>query len=217
MSSSESSLSDGRKGFKTSFLSGQVFDPSGAVIEGAQITLHGSGLLGGERGTETNERGAYRFPALPPGAYGLTASYPGFASMRREEILLPVGAARIVYFELPVASLTEEVIVGERVPAVDVSSSALPARLDQDLLRNLPVSRKLDDLINLAPGVTQDVGFGGTESSNAIYINGVQTTDPQHQDPLIEVNHNWLEQMEWPRSGRTRSTADSPVSPPTES
>ena len=184
------------QGIQTSLFSGQVFDPSGAVIEGAQVTLRGSRLLGGERHTETDERGAYRFPALAPGDYEVTASYPGFASVRREEILVPVGAARIVDFELPIASVTDQVIVGDRVPAVDVSSSALPTRLDQNLLRNLPVSRALDDLINLAPGVTREVGLGGTESSNAIYINGVQTTDPKHQDPLIEVNHNWLEQME---------------------
>ena len=89
-----------------------------------------------------------------------------------------------------------QVTVARRVPAVDVRASAIPTHLNQSLLNNLPVTRALADLINLAPGVTDNVAFGGTKSSNAIYVNGVQTTDPLDQRPLVGLNHNWLEQME---------------------
>ena len=181
---------------QTSILSGQVLDLSGAVITRADVTLRGPFLLDGDRQAVTDERGRYRFPALLPGTYRLTASSDGFAPVERDGILVDVGEDRTVDFILPVGSRTEEVTVAERVPAVDVSASAIPTHLDQDLLRNLPVSRDLADLINLAPGVARGVAFGGTQSSNAIYINGVQTTDPQQQFPLVGLNHNWLDQME---------------------
>ena len=180
---------------QTSLLAGRVFDASGAVIQQAEVTLRGPFLLNGERRTRTNERGRYRFPALLPGTYRLTASAPGFASRGRGDILVGVGADRAVDFILEVGSTTVEVTVAQRVPAVDVRASSVPTHLDQNLLNNLPVTHEFEDLINLVPGVTRGVGFGGTQSSNATYINGVQTTDPQHQDPLVGFNHNWLEQM----------------------
>ena len=181
---------------QTSLLSGRVFDPSSAVIPQAEVTLRGPFLLDGERRTMTDERGRYRFPALLPGTYRLTASSAGFAPRERSDIVVDVGEDRSFDFVLPVGARTEEVTVAQRMPAVDVRASAIPMHLDQNLLNDLPVSRELDDLINLAPGVTRDVAFGGTQSSNAIYINGVQTTDPQDQSPLVGLNHNWLEQME---------------------
>ena len=181
---------------QTSLLSGRVFDPSGAVIQRAEMTLRGPFLLNGERRTMTTARGRYRFPALLPGTYRLTASSPGFAPIESGDILVEVGENRSVDFRLPIGATTEQVIVAQRVPAADAQATALPTYLDQNLLNNLPVTREFDDLINLAPGVTFDVAFGGTQSSNAIYINGVQTTDPQHQSPLIGLNHNWLEQVE---------------------
>ena len=181
---------------QTSLLTGRVFDSSGAVIQQAEVDLRGPLLLEGERRTMTDDWGRYRFPALLPGVYRVTVSFPGFSAVERGDILVEVGAGRVVDFTLPVGPTTEAVTVAERVPAVDVRATSTPTYLDQNLLNNLPVTRVLDDLINLAPGVTRGVGFGGTQSSNAIYINGVQTTDPQHQDPLVGLNHNWLEQME---------------------
>ena len=181
---------------QASLLTGRVFDPSGAVIPGAEVTLRGPFLLDGERLTLTGEAGRFRFPALQPGVFRLTASAAGFAPVERGDILVEVGEDRSVDFVLAVGSRTEQVTVAQRVPAVDIRASAIPTHLDQSLLNNLPVTRELDDLINLAPGVTSNVAFGGTQSSNAIYINGVQTTDPRDQRPLVGLNHNWLEQME---------------------
>lgn len=181
---------------QTSLLTGRVFDPSGAVIPGAEVMLRGPFLLDGERLTMAGEGGRYRFPALQPGVFRLTASAAGFAPMERGDILVEVGEDRSVDFVLEIGSRTEQVTVAQRVPAVDIRASAIPTHLDQSLLNNLPVSRELDDLINLAPGVTDNVAFGGTQYSNAIYVNGVQTTDPSDQQALVGLNHNWLEQME---------------------
>ena len=181
---------------QTSLLTDRVFDSSGAVIQQAEVTLRGLLLRDGERRTMTDERGRYRFPALLPGTYRLTATAPGFAPVERRDILVEVGAGRAIDFVLPVGTAREEVTVAGRVPPVDGRAAEVLTHLDQNLLNSLPVTRELDDLINLAPGVTFNVGFGGTQSSNAIYINGVQATDPQTRSPLVGLNHNWLEQVE---------------------
>ena len=78
-------------------ISGRVTDPSGAVVEGAQITV---------RQADTNltwiltsdREGRFRFPYLRVGPYEITVSGRGFAEVKRS-LTLTVGAA----FELPIS------------------------------------------------------------------------------------------------------------------
>ena len=64
---------------------GTVTDDSGAVLPGVTVTLKGATIVGTQTAT-TNEQGLYRFVALPPGAYTLTFTLSGFATLNREGI-----------------------------------------------------------------------------------------------------------------------------------
>ena len=55
---------------------GTASDPSGAALPGVTVVLKGSQIMG-EQTSTTNERGLYRFVALPPGGYTLTFSMSG--------------------------------------------------------------------------------------------------------------------------------------------
>jgi beta-lactamase regulating signal transducer with metallopeptidase domain len=59
-------------------LSGVVKDPSGAVVDGARVTL----IFAGQERREfsiTNAAGEFRFAPLPEGFYGIQVAKPGFA------------------------------------------------------------------------------------------------------------------------------------------
>ena len=60
---------------------GTVSDSSHAVIPGVTVTLAGPTLIT-KQTVLTDESGVYRFPAVPPGEYGLTFELTGFASDR---------------------------------------------------------------------------------------------------------------------------------------
>ena len=51
------------------------------------------------------------------------------------------------------------------------------------LLEHLPTSRDITSLINLTPGVSQGSGFGGTQGSNALWVDGVNVTETTTQTP----------------------------------
>jgi hypothetical protein len=56
----------------TATLSGVVTDPSGAVVPGAQVTVH-SLATGAERALVTDSAGLYVAPSLEPGDYQVQA------------------------------------------------------------------------------------------------------------------------------------------------
>lgn len=176
-------------------LTGTVYDASRAVVPGATVTVLSPQLIGGPRTIVSEPDGTFRFAALAPGIYELTAERSGFQSVRRAAIRLPAGATIVVDVELSPASVTDVLIVQGRSPMVDVRSAAAPTRLDQDLLFNLPTNRSMASLINLTPGVSADVAFGGSQKSNEILVEGVRTTEALFQDPVTRFNYNWVQEM----------------------
>src|SRR4029450_9746564 len=70
-------------------LVGKVVAEEGAVRHGVLVTLSGPAMMGTQTAV-TNDRGAYRFPAVTSGTYQLTFELPGFAKLGRENIIVPV-------------------------------------------------------------------------------------------------------------------------------
>ncbi|OFW10015.1 MAG: hypothetical protein A3H96_03415 [Acidobacteria bacterium RIFCSPLOWO2_02_FULL_67_36] len=178
-----------------STVAGVVLDTSKAAISGATVTIEGSQLIGGAQTTTSAADGTYRFPSLPPGVYHVTAAHAGLRPVRRSDIQVPAGATLTIDFELPVASVTDAITVSGRSPMVDVRSAAVPTRLDQDLLHNLPTPRTLHGLLNLVPGITANVSFGGSQESNEVLVEGTRTTDPAFQAPATRFNVNWVQEI----------------------
>ncbi|HEY6120598.1 MAG TPA: carboxypeptidase-like regulatory domain-containing protein, partial [Pyrinomonadaceae bacterium] len=57
---------------------GTVFDPTGAPIDGADVTVFADERV---MTSKANQHGAFEFPHLPPDARYVEASSPGFAAM----------------------------------------------------------------------------------------------------------------------------------------
>ena len=73
----------------TGVLAGTVRDAQGLVLPGVTITVTSEALIG-ERVLVSQVDGTYRVPALPPGEYSATYQLPGFATLRREGIVMVV-------------------------------------------------------------------------------------------------------------------------------
>src|SRR5580692_2591287 len=73
----------------TATLSGVVTDPSGAVVAGAQVTVH-SLATGLDRQLVTDNAGLYVAPSLVPGDYQVQVKASGFADYTVEKVTLEV-------------------------------------------------------------------------------------------------------------------------------
>ncbi|MGQ0736831.1 MAG: carboxypeptidase regulatory-like domain-containing protein [Acidobacteriota bacterium] len=179
----------------SSGLTGTVRDATSGVLAGAAVSITAPTLIGGAQTATTDARGEYRFALLPPGTYEIAVAARAFRPARRTGVQVAAGATMTIDFALEVAGPTNEVVIRGSSPVVDVKSAAVPVRLDEKLLQNLPTSRSIADIINLAPGVAADVAFGGSQRGNEILLDGVRTTTPILQDPVVRANYNWVQEM----------------------
>ena len=104
-------------------LIGRVSDVSGAVLPGITITASSEQMIG-ERQVFSDENGNFRIITLPPGTYTLVAELPGFATYRREGILVRAGTNLTVNIEMQVGAVTETMTPVCRRPRPRAASSS---------------------------------------------------------------------------------------------
>ncbi len=171
-------------------ITGRVEDSTGAVIPGVGITLTSTAVMGLRENT-TDERGGYRFSALPPGAYSLKFELPGFRTLIRERIQLTAGFTATINAQLEVATVADAITVTGQSPVVDTQSSAVGVNFTTDLLENLPNARDVWAALAQTPGVvmtSHDVGGSragtqtgyrtyGTDRQNWVMVDGIVITE----------------------------------------
>ena len=79
------------QGALTGSVRGTVKDPDGGVLPGVTVTATSDALVAGKLTAVTDERGVYRFPSLPPGAYVIEAELSGFKTTRQEGVRVSLG------------------------------------------------------------------------------------------------------------------------------
>src|SRR6185436_6185524 len=91
-------------------IAGEVRDPSGSVIAGADVKVVNKGTAA-ERTASTNESGLYNFPNLLPGVYDVTVTKSGFQTMTRTDLTLQVQQVARVDFAMQIGQTTQTVEV----------------------------------------------------------------------------------------------------------
>ena len=87
---------------------GTVFDPSGGVLPGVEVTLEDGNKI--KWPTTTGPDGKFKFDPVGAGSYVLEASLPGFKSLRHE-LVLSAGPRALQNVTLQVGSLEETIRV----------------------------------------------------------------------------------------------------------
>ena len=164
-------------------IEGSVVDPSGAVIAGVRLSASNS-ATGAASSTTTDEHGLFRFLAVAPGRYEISATHPGFATLIEKNIVVTVGAQVDLELVLRVASSSDSLVVTGESPILETTRSAYSSTLDQRMISSLPVNgRNFTDFIVLTPGVVVDPlgggpSFGGQRSLNLMLADGASDSNP---------------------------------------
>jgi hypothetical protein len=167
---------------QTGAIQGVVTDTTGAVIPGASIEARST--AGGAQTTVSDTQGSYNFPALRSGTYFLTATLPGFTTVKMQDVHLSLGQTLRVDFSLRVSTIQEEVTVTGEAP-VDVTSTVRSTNIRDEFIDAMPKGRDFTTIATQAPGANIEFKTGGlsidgaSSSENKYIIDGVETNDPQ--------------------------------------
>jgi hypothetical protein len=170
---------------QTGSVTGQVFDPAGAVVPNATVTAK-SETTALTRTATTTSAGLYNFAALPPSMYTVTVEAPGFETMSRNHVVLNVAATLPVNFNLQLAGAVASVDVQDvTVAPVETDSFQLSTVINSKQINDLPlILRDPYQLTLLAPGVVtstnNDGGFsvnGQRDRNNNFMLDGADNND----------------------------------------
>lgn len=145
---------------ETATVSGQVVDPSGLNIAGAQIKL-----VDIDRDTSadttTNSAGLYTFPSVKPGRYRIEVTAVGFKVVDVTDLIVNVQDHIEQNFRLQVGSVAESVTVTAGAPLVNTTDGTVSTVVDRQFAENLPLNgRSFQTLIQLTPGVVLTANNG---------------------------------------------------------
>jgi len=186
-------------------IAGTITDDKGEPLPGASVEITSPSLMG-KRAVLTSAKGAFVLLAVPGGKYTLRASMPGFKTVVQENIGLTAGEVVTVNLALPMGTIEETVTVTGTAPVVDVKTSTIDAKINQEMLDKLPTSRdSWYDLSLSTPGMF-DTGkevmgsptaYGESGQGNIFLVNGVDTTNPSGAGwgSMINVNYNTIQEV----------------------
>src|SRR5438132_6216880 len=164
-------------------ISGTVVDINGAVVQNAKVTVSGEKTV--DRVATTNYDGIFEVDNLTPGSYRVKADQTGFKATAVSEVEVFVGKTTALKLTLEAGNISEVVEITVGAAAVDQSSTAVGANLNDQLFHNIPVQRGVTGLFYLAPGTTDSLGggvanpsvSGGSPLDNLYIADGVNITD----------------------------------------
>src|SRR5918993_4798671 len=156
----------------TGSIFGDVTDPSGAVVGGANVRIAGIST-GVDFQQKTNGDGAYQFAGLPPAEYVVTVELQGFRTVRRS-VVLPIQGRIGIRFRMEIGAVSDTVTVTEGAPLVQ-AEPVVQTTIGSRLVRDLPIkTRDFMDLSLLAPGVVLDQSSVRTGSTDSISFFGME-------------------------------------------
>ncbi len=152
----------------TGLIQGTVYDPNGAVIPGATITVRNNGT-GFERFVTSNSDGFFTAPLLPLGRYTVTTRAQGFGNFVLQNLQVTIGQTQALRIDLKVGTAAATVDVTVDGEGVEVARTELSTQINERAVANLPInSRDFSKFVQLTPGVSIVQGPDGDE----ITING---------------------------------------------
>ena len=138
--------------FTTGIIEGTVYDPSGAVVPGVDVTARNVDT-NFTRDLVTDAEGRFSFFQMPSGPYEVTYSLTGFATLVQDGLSLTVGQTLTLRPSLTLSTAQETITVtGSDI--IDTRTTPSSTTLNALTIETTPIlGRKFEDLLTLTPGV----------------------------------------------------------------
>ena len=168
-------------------VSGSITDPTGAVIQGASVTLTNVATAV-SRSTTSNDEGFYRFDAVDLGTYQVTLSASGFGTIEKTNIVVNANQTSTIDAQLTPGGQNITIdVVAETGAVLQTEAPVRGGNISPRQVTELPFSsRNPVSLALTLPGVSSNrAGFGvdtfsvngARGRSNNFLIDGTENND----------------------------------------
>jgi hypothetical protein len=164
-------------------IAGRVVDPNGSIVSGATVTVINV-ATNQQRTVTADGEGYYVVSPLTAAVYKITANAKSFALKTITDVRLSVGQQLDLDVPLSAEAQTVSVdVVGGTETAINTSSAAIGAIVNQREVRDLPLNgRQLSQLylqspgtVNVGTGTFGDIRFSGrSNEQNVVRYDGVE-------------------------------------------
>jgi hypothetical protein len=156
-----------------------ITDTTGAVIPDASVVIRNTDTNQEQRST-SGKSGSTSFSFLKPSHYALFVSKQSFADIAINNITLNVGDDKHLQLILKVGSAQQNITVDGGGLTINTTDGSVSTIVDHTFVSAIPLNgRSFQDLLTLAPGVTQvpvnSQGGDGIGYSGEIVVNGQRT------------------------------------------
>ena len=179
-------------------IQGTVTDSSsGSPLAGVTIVVTGATA----QNAITEEDGSYRITDLVPGDYLVTFFF-GDVTIERRGIKVGVNKTTPVFQKINTsAAVQETIVIDDKPPAIDPTSTTQGITIDQDYTKNIPIpGRTFESTLGAAAGSQSDgvgVSFSGSSSlENQYVVDGVNTTGLKYGTVGSPVINDFIEEIE---------------------
>src|SRR5260370_25983489 len=120
-------------------ITGQVKDPSGAVVVGASVTAQNA-ATSVKTMAQTNGSGVYTIRFLPIGTYGLTVEAAGFTTDQVAPFTLEINRTVKIDVALQIGTSSTIVVQEDAHPILDTTDSTLGNTISSNENENIPLN-----------------------------------------------------------------------------
>ena len=147
---------------------GNVTDPSGAPVAGAEVTATNLATRLEFQATSDKD-GYFQVLSLPIGNYSVTVEHAGFRKRVFEAQSLQINQSLRLDSKLELGQVTESVEVNAQASNIETVDQTIGANVVGETIRRAPLNgRNVLDLALMQPGVTETNGDSGAEGKYSI-------------------------------------------------
>lgn len=181
-------------------LTGQVFDPTGALIPETKVTIKNIDT-GFTREVATDATGVWIARALPLGRYSVEFFKQGFERIIRQPLQVEGAVERAIDVTLQPGATTEVVSVVAEAPLIQTTQAQVSKGVEVRRILELPGQNTMNGLALLMPGASPNQnsrpgsGFvinGGRSRSNNFTIDGANNNDQSLAIPRQDLAPEYL-------------------------
>src|SRR5690349_5284271 len=180
------------QGGATGAITGNVQDPSGAVVAGAEvkITNQDTGVV--TRALKTDANGNFTALLLPVATYTITVTAPGFGEAKFTDIGVRITETTRMTAKVAPLKVLEKVEVQAEVQSVETTTATTGQAIEERTIRELPLAtQNFQQLLTLSTGAQSELNAsaqlgrgnsrvivnGQREDNNNYLIEGISATD----------------------------------------